>query len=172
MNVLALKRTENTHALALSGGIENLLDTDIVMLAGTACSTFEAGGGLEWPGAEKPAKMAKVGSINSVFMLMEPAAKISEQDAAKAYEALPAGRASEIERMLWAGTRQVKGRMPHYCIVSSMAAIVMRMSRRENLEYMLVPTFETQLDEQKTHVGFIPARLLFEKLEAQGGVNV
>lgn len=167
MKVLALKRTENTRALELNGGIENLLDTDIVMLAANQCSTFESANTLEWHGAEKPEKLTKVGTINSLFMLMEPAAKISEQEATVEYEALLAEQRTALEDLLRLNVRPVKDArrtMQRYYIVSRTAAIVAHVLKR-NLEYMLVPTFETQLNEQKTHVGFIPARLLFEKLE-------
>lgn len=156
----------NCATLELSGGIENLLDTNIVMLAVNQHSTFESANTLEWHGAEKPEKLTKVGTINSLFMLMEPAAKISEQEATAEYEALSAEQRSALETVLRLNVRPVKDvrrMMQRYYIVSRTAAVVARVLKR-NLEYMLVPTFETKLDDQRVHVGFVPARLLFEAL--------
>ncbi len=164
--ILADKKNQKnlSNALELSGTIKNLLDTDIAMLAGRMYSTFEANGNVSWHGADKPVKMLKVGALNGLFMLMEPTAKISEQEMAEAYEAMSVNERNRLERTLRLETRPKKDCPSRYCIVSKTAAIVARMSCR-NLEYMLVPVFKTRLDEQEVHVGFIPARLLFEKLE-------
>ena len=153
------------HTLELNGMFKNLLDADIAVMMGTGYSTFEAGGQLKWSGAEKPTKLTNIGKVNSVFTLVEPAVKINDEEVAREYANLSAEEASMISRILREGARQKKGRVPCYCIVSRTAAIVARTSLQRDLEYMLVPTFETQLNEQRVHIGFIPARLLFEKLE-------
>lgn len=168
MLILTDKKNQKnlSNALVLSGTIKNLLDADIVMLAGKMYSTFETSGNMPWHGADKPVKMLKVGALNSLFMLMEPTAKISEQEMAETYEALSVDERNQLERMLRLETQPKKDRPSRYCIVSRTAAIVARMSCR-NLEYMLVPVFKTRLDEQEVHVGFIPAKLLFEELVLQ-----
>lgn len=166
-NGKTIRHPEDRRAeLEFSGFIKNLLNTDIAMLAPNVCPKFETSGTLEWHGADKPVKLTKVGTLNSLFTLMEPKAKISEEDAMRAYEEMSQEQRTMTERTLRREAQQRKGQTPYYYIVSKDAAIVARVSCR-NLEYMLVPTFETRFEKQAVHVGFIPARLLFEELKSE-----
>lgn len=151
------------NALQLNGFVKNLTNTNIAVLMAQGYSTFEAAGQLEWRDADRPVKLMRVGALNGVFMLMDPEVKISQEEAASAVEAMEADYRANLEQTLRLEIRQRKGQTPYYYIVPLEVAMAARVLSRDSA-YMLVPTFETRLEEQKVHVGFIPAQLLFEEL--------
>lgn len=151
------------NALQLNGFVKNLTDTDIAVLMTQGYLTFEAKGKLSWNRADKPEKLTRVGTLNDVFMLMDPAVKVDEMEAVRTVETMSADYRAQLEQTLRLEVRRGKEQKPYYYIVPLEVAMAARVLSQD-LAYMLVPTFETRLDEQKVYVGFVPAQLLFEEL--------